>query len=146
MSFTFDWVLLNKLALGPCPLKEKHLKLIKKNNIKSVLSLCSYQEAVPPDLMQELFICKRIILPDHKYEANLSIEQVNDVLELLENLFEQGPVFVHCVASIERSPLICMAWLVKNCNLSPFEAHDYLKEIHPISNPLPNQFSLLSEI
>ena len=58
----------------------------------------------------------------------------------------EGPTFVHCVASIERSPLICMAYLIKKCNLTPIEALDYLMEVHPISNPLPGQFAILKKL
>lgn len=146
MTFTFDWVLINKLALGPCPLKERHLEIIQRNNIKSILSLCSEVEVSSPISMQRKFTCKRIVLPDHKYQENLSINQINKTLNLLEKLMDDGPVFVHCVASIERSPLICMAWLVRHCNLNPFESLEYLMQIHPITNPLPIQFSLLKDI
>ena len=42
---------------------------------------------------------------------------------------KEGPVFIHCYAGIERSPLICMAWLVKYKMLSPSEALQYVMEV-----------------
>ena len=144
--FTFDWVLVDKLALGPCPLKERHVEILKRNNIQSILSLCSEEEAKSPLSMKNQFICERIVLPDHKYKEVLTMQQINEALVLLQSLMSNGPVFVHCKASVERSPLICMAWLVKKCNLNNFEALDYLMQIHPITNPLPNQFELLKDL
>ena len=96
--------------------------------------------------MKNQFICERIVLPDHKYKEVLTMQQINEALVLLQSLMSNGPVFVHCKASVERSPLICMAWLVKKCNLNNFEALDYLMQIHPITNPLPNQFELLKDL
>ena len=144
--FTFDWVLVDKLALGPCPLKERHVEILKRNNIQSILSLCSEEEAKSPLSMKNQFICERIVLPDHKYKEVLTMQQINEALVLLQSLMSNGPVFVHCVASIERSPLICMAWLVKNHNLSPQQSLDYMMEVHKGSNPLPIQFDLLKKL
>ena len=117
-----------------------------ENKSSSVSCIDGKVEVSSPISMQRKFTCKRIVLPDHKYQENLSINQINKTLNLLEKLMDDGPVFVHCVASIERSPLICMAWLVRHCNLNPFESLEYLMQIHPITNPLPIQFSLLKDI
>ena len=64
-------------------------------------------------------------------------------MKILTEIKLLGPVFVHCVASVERSPLICMAWLIKMHNLSPKQALDYLMEIHKGTNPLPSQYNIL---
>ena len=87
---------------------------------------------------------KRTILPDHKYKNPISINKLNLALENLSILRKEGSVYVHCLAGIERSPLVCMGWLVKNNNLTPTQALDYLMNVHPGTNPLPNQLKLLS--
>ena len=146
MSFSIDWVLINELAVGKGPKTSKDLAKLKELNIKSILSLCSEDECKPAPEMDKDYCCKRIILPDHKAKRDPTLEEINIALDGLDYLMSEGPTFVHCVASIERSPLICMSYLIKRCNLTPIEALDYLMEVHPISNPLPGQFAVLKKI
>ena len=64
----------------------------------------------------------------------------------MQKIIEYGPVYTHCVFGIERSPLVCMAWLVKHYDLTPTQALDYLMDVNTFTNPLPEQFSLLKLI
>ena len=64
-------------------------------------------------------------------------------LAALRELRASGPVFVHCLAAMERSPLVCLAWLVSRHGQSPQAALDYLMQVHPGTNPLPGQLQLL---
>ena len=144
--FRIDWVLANELAIGPAPRAERHIQRLKAAGINSVLSLCSLEEAEPPSGLTELFQCRRIVLPDHRSPEVLSFQQLKATLCAVAELRQQGPLFVHCVAAVERSPLICMAWLVQEQQLSATEALDYLMQVHPGSNPLPRQYELLMHI
>lgn len=144
--FRIDWVLINDLAIGPAPRADRHLQRLKDAGIQAVLSLCSAEEAQPPQGFTDQFQCQRIVLPDHRSPEVLTLQQLKSSLLALSELRQQGPVFVHCVAAVERSPLICMAWLVQEQKLSPTEALDYLMQVHPGSNPLPRQLSLLKKI
>ena len=47
---------------------------------------------------------------------------------------------------MERSPLVCMAWLVSRQGLAPLQALDYVMQIHPGTNPLPSQWQALCEL
>ena len=143
MHFIIDWVLINELAIGKGPRTNNDLSEIKKLNINSILSLCSEEECKPAPDMEKFFYCKRIILPDHKARRDPTLDEINEALDVLNHLLNRGPTFIHCVASIERSPLICMAYLIKKCDLTPLEALEYLMGVHPISNPLPGQFAVL---
>lgn len=111
-----------------------------------MLSLCSEEEAQPPKGLADHFQCQRIVLPDHRSAEVLSLQQLKSSLLALSELRQQGPVFVHCVAAVERSPLICMAWLVQEQQLSPTDALDYLMQVHPGTNPMPRQYELLKQI
>ena len=141
--FKVDWVLVDELAIGPAPRSLKDLDLLKKENIQGILSLCSVEEAKPPIGIEENFICRRYVLPDHRSgRAPKNFELEKAFLELTK-LMENGPTFVHCVAAVERSPLLCLTWLIRKKGLELDMAMEYLMRVHPGTNPLPEQLKLL---
>ena len=144
--FKLDWVLNNELAVGPAPLKESHFEYLAHKNIKSILNLCSEQEAPIDENFKSLFNFKRFTLPDHKVNKQIEIYEIKEIIKIIESLKYSGAVYIHCFAGIERSPLICMAWLISKHKLSPQRSLDYLMEVHKGSNPLPSQYKLLSQI
>ena len=120
--------------------------LLKDFGISGVLSLCDQKEVAFSALLENKFKHCYFPIPDHSYGIDPSIEQVLEALKKIYELRDFGPVFVHCYAGVERSPLICMAWLITQHQLSPQRALDYLMDIHPRTNPLPSQFKLLYKI
>ena len=144
-SFQFDWVLTNELAVGCAPKSDRHIQRLLDEGIKGVLSLCSEEEAAPPDLLFEKMKTSRVVLPDHRFHRHPTIEEVGRALEELKALKQSGPVYVHCMAGIERSPLVCIAWLVTQKNLTPERALAYVMEVHPGTCPLPGQLNVVNE-
>ena len=145
-KFKLDWVLKDEIAIGPAPRKKIHFEYLRQKNIKSILNLCNEEEAPILEGVEETFHFKRFTLPDHKVNKNILVSEINESIEIISILKRNGPVFVHCFAAVERSPLICMAWLVVKNKISPQRALDYLMQVHPRTNPLPSQFKLLSEL
>ena len=145
-KFTFNWVLTNELAIGKAPKNDIALEKLKKEKIKTVISLCSEEESRLAENIQNLFDCKRIILPDHKSGRYPSIEELIKVLDLIEKLKSNGPIFVHCVAAMERSPLVCMGWLIREHGLGTLEALEYMMQIHKGTSPLQGQLDLLNKL
>ena len=147
-KFKFSWISANELAVGSFPKNSSDKKLLQSQGIKGVLSLCSINEVKEniPDNIFEGFNHKRIILPDHKVSRKLTIDEILKTLEALSKLINEPPVFVHCVASMERSPLICIAWLMKTKNLPFQNALDYVLQVHPGTNPLSSQIELLKKL
>ena len=141
--FKVSWVLVNELCVGPAPTKLEHLEELKSEGIVSILSLCGDNEAKIPLEIKEYFKVSQFTLPDHKYGKYPTNDEIKNVLVILENLLKDGPVFVHCFAGIERSPLICMAWLVTHHNMSVNDALIYMMSIHKRTNPLPKQLHCL---
>ena len=146
MNIAINWVLSNKLAVGPAPRNQEDMDFLKNNRIKWIFSLCSENEVDVEVEYEENFSCKRIVLPDHKYKEDLTIDKLNLAINTLAEIIEFGPVYIHCVAGIERSPLVCMAWLVKHYDLTPTQALEYLMDVNTGTNPLPKQFRLLKLI
>ena len=144
--FKINWVLNNELAIGPAPLKERDFKILKEENIKSILNLCSQEEAPIIEGVENIFCHKRYCLPDHKVNKSITILEIEQIIKIMESLKKEGPLFVHCFAARERSPIICMSWLVAKHKLSPQRALDYLMEVNPRTNPLPSQLKLLKKI
>ena len=142
-KFKINWILNEELAVGTAPQKQKDLEKLADEGIKSIFSLCDENEVKNDLNLDEFFEHKRYVLPDHKTGKILSSFELKESLEILRNLLKSGPVVVHCYAAVERSPLVCMAWLIRNHNLTPTQALDYLMNIHIGTNPLPEQLRLL---
>jgi len=144
--FRVSWVLTDALAVGPAPRAERHLDRLEDEGVKAVLSLASADEAPLPLGIEERFAWRRLVLPDHRSERLVQPDELAQALVLLEDLSKFGPTFVHCVAAMERSPLVCLAWLMRERSLSRDQALDYLMQVHPGTNPLPSQLSVLQKI
>ena len=145
--FRIDWVLVDELAIGPAPRATRHLDRLSDAGIHAVLSLCKHEEAPPPQDLSTRFVHQRLVLPDHRSGRLPQINELKAALEMLLSLHQQhGAVYVHCVAAMERSPLVCLAWLVKQRHLTPARALEYLMQVHPGTNPLPGQLALLQEL
>ena len=145
-KFIFNWVLINELMVGSIPLNEKDVLILKNKGIKSILSLCSDEEAIIYKSIDSIFKRKQYTLPDHKYSQSLALKDINNVLNILSDQIDHGPVYVHCFAGVERSPLICMAWLIKSQGMSVIEALNYMMSIHKRTNPLPEQINCLHKL
>ena len=144
--FTFNWVLVNRLAMGSAPKSEGNIKILKSQNINSILSLCSEEEAPLINNLHFNFKHHKIVLPDHKSDKNISQNQIKNSLKLLNSLYSEGNVFIHCYAGIERSPLICIAWLIESKKLKFIDAIEYIRDIHPYSAPLQSHLNILKKI
>ena len=144
--FRIDWVLVDQLAIGPAPRAERHLDRLQEEGIRCILSLCGPDEAPPPAGLDEVFRTSRYVLPDHRAGRLPTLEELEAALAHLAELQQHGPVFVHCVAAMERSPLVCLAWLVRKHRMTTERALDYLMQQHPGTNPLPGQLALLHEL
>ena len=145
-SYRINWVLKDELAISRAPINESELNIIKQNNIKSVFSLCSKEEAPIPQNIGKYFNTFNKVLPDHKAGRIISLVEINEALDILREAKKLGSVLVHCVYAVERSPLLCMAWLVKEHYLKPQEALQYMMQIHKGTNPLTEQFEILNRL
>ena len=142
-NFIFNWVLINRISIGS-PLKNKEsVNLLKKKKIKSIISLCDTSSNAK---YYDKFIHYNYILPDHRDGICPTFKQILDVLAIVELVLKSGPVFIHCEASKERSPLISISWLVLKESLSLEDAVRYLKQVHTLSNPHFEQLEVLKKL
>ena len=142
-NFIFNWVLKNKLSIGTSPSKKEDLDLLKKNQIKNILGLCSEKEAAWHKNLEDIFLCKRIILPDSSQNRLPTYLEINNAYSIMKDFYKNGITFIHCFASVERSPLLCILFIMDEYNLSLEEALDYLRKVHKTTNPRNNQLLLI---
>ena len=145
-KLSFSWVLVDELMVGSAPLNKDHLMILEREGINSVLTLCSSKEVNIPQDINNYFLHRSFILPDHTFKKYPQPDEIISVLEILENLIRKGPVYVHCFAGIERSPLICMGWLIKKYKMGVNESLRYMMNNHKKTNPLPGQIDCLHKI
>ena len=138
-EFIFDWILINKLAVGTSPTKKEDINILKKNNVKNILALCSEDEVKWHENLNQEFNCFRFVLPDSHQKILPSNDQLNDAFNLFKKLINNNATFVHCVASMERSPLFCIMYVMYKHNLSLEEGLDFVKANHSKTNPTNNQ-------
>ena len=117
-KFFFDWILINKLAIGNSPTKEENLILLKQKKVRNILGLCSEKEIIWHKDLENNFCCQRIYIPDSNSQKLPSFEELITILNLLEDFINNGITFLHCYASIERSPMVCIIYMMKEYNLS----------------------------
>ncbi len=145
-KFIFNWVLKNKLGIGTSPTKKKHIYLLKKFQVKNVLGLCSEKEEKWHEELEHNFVCKRIFLPDsHKNRIPTEME-IKNAYSALSSFLEKDITFIHCFASIERSPLLCVMFIMEEYNLGLEESLDYVKRVHKFTNPRNNQLLIIKNL
>lgn len=138
--FSVNWVIPGKLAVGKLPQVGDAEQLIHAN-IKTVLSLCAEQEGVLPEEITKNFQCFRLVLPDRHYSTKMTAEQLAEAVNIVhQNIQNKAPIFVHCLAGIERSPTVCIAYLCKYHKMELWEAANWVKQVH--STSLPNDSGL----
>ena len=142
-KFKFDWVLRNKLAIGSAPKLEENILILKKKNIAFVLNLCSEDEYKESALLKKSFKYKSYSLPDHKSKRVIEFLEIIECLKILKTNYNQGSIFVHCLASIERSPIVCLAWLMFKKKLNFEDAYIYLSQKHKMTSPLDSQLKVV---
>jgi len=143
--FRVDWVLVNELAVGPAPRAPRHLDRLEEEGIRAILAVCDERDAPLLPGLLERFTHQRVVLPDHRSDRLPELAELQMAMRALDQLHQTGPVYVHCLAGVERSPLVCLAWLVAHHRQNPQQALEYLMQVHPGTNPLGGQYIRLKE-
>ena len=142
-KFIFDWILINKLDVGTSPTKESDLILLKEKKVKNILGLCSEEEIKWNENIKKDFSCYRFVLPDSHQNILPTKEQLETAFNLLKDLVSKDITFIHCVAAMDRSPLICIMYIMGKYNLSLEEALDFVKRVNNNTNPTNDQLSCI---
>ena len=107
--------------------------------------MCSQDEIGWDSEISNNFKTKRIVLPDSRTNVCPTFGQLNDSYRALNNFVNTGVTFIHCYASIERSPLLCTLYIMKNYKLELEEALDYVRRKHRYANPTNYQLKTIKK-
>lgn len=139
-QFPIDWIVPGQLAVGRLP-SASAIPSLQQAGIRAVLALCAESEGAWPLQIREQFRCMRCVLPDSHYLSRPTAQQIGAAVELVHESIERSePIFVHCLAGIERSPSVCVAYLCRYQHLPLWQALDWMKQVHPES--MPNEFHI----
>ena len=129
----FNWILINKFAIGTPILKKNEKKILESNGIKTILDLRnssdfdkSYKEKYFNYLSDFKYI--NIPLPDHRTPRLATTSEIRKAVDELNISISKGAVFMHCHAAMERSPLISIAFLHLKKGFSIVQSCDYVKQ------------------
>jgi atypical dual specificity phosphatase len=123
-----------------------HLNLLTDSKIRVILSLCAPTEGRLPAEIESNVYCMRLVLPDSHYDYPLSVEKLSQAVDLVNRCTNRNlPIYVHCLAGIERSPTVCIAYLCKIQGLELWEAISFVKQVHPSSAPNQSHIDTIRE-
>jgi len=139
------WVIPGKLAVGGSPRPGDSVALAQAG-IKVIFSLCAECEEVLPEDVTQSFHCLRLVLPDSHYKSEIKSSQLTAAIDIVQHSIDnQLPIYVHCLAGIERSPTVCIAYLCQSQHLELWEALNWLKQCHPPSMPTESQLRVVRQ-
>jgi hypothetical protein len=146
LPLPYSWVLTGRLALGPMPASASHWQQLEQAGLRARFSCCYPQELgpVPPP---PHWHSDGVPLPDHRRQETLTQQRLVEAVVRAERLLQTGdPVYLHCMAGIERSPLLAVALTARQRDLSLFEALDWVRRCHPPALPIASQLALLEQL
>ncbi|MGJ3246429.1 MAG: protein-tyrosine phosphatase family protein [Elainellaceae cyanobacterium] len=145
-SLTIHWILPNQLAIGRLP-RSGESQILSEAGIDHVLSLCAQAEGVLPLDVSQTFRCQRFILPDSDYLLRLNTRHLDRAVQILNQCFEaRHTVYVHCLAGVERSPTLCVAYLCLHHDFELWEAVTWVKQVHPPAMLTDDQIQVIRDL
>ena len=144
-SKSLAWVLPRQLAVGAFP-EPSDLATLQEQGFQTIVSLCDPKEALLSPEAQTLFSCHQFTLPDSRQSLPLRREDLAIAVDLVrQSILAKRATYVHCLAGVERSPTVCMAYLCRYHNFQLWEALNWLKEIHPRTGVTSDQLRVIAD-
>jgi atypical dual specificity phosphatase len=145
-SLRYRWIINQQLAVGPIPDATLYQQL-KDAGFQAVLSLCAETEGeIYPAITQD-FHWQRLVLPDSHYEEKMQVEQLVEAIALVHSAIAQNqPIYVHCLAGMERSPTVCTAYLCTYKGMEVWEALNWVKQNNSRTSLNSSQVQVLQEL
>jgi len=142
-SLPCSWVLTGQLAIGPMPRTDRHWQQLEEAGIRSRFSCC-YPEEESALIVPSGWSSDRISLPDHRQQEPLRQERLALALTRAEALLNQAaPIYLHCMAGYERSPLLAVGLTARLRGIDPLAALAWVRRCHPMAMPIYDHLVML---
>lgn len=142
---TLTWLRTRKLAIGPMPRNPDHWRSLQQQGVRSIFSCCDPSEG-PWQPPSEWLQCQ-FPLPDHRQPDAMTKEMLASALSAALDLYQAAPpLYLHCWAGMERSPLLAVGLLCRAESLDLFDALGQVRSQHPIAKPLAPHLVILESI
>jgi hypothetical protein len=142
----YSWVITGRLAIGPMPRSEAHWQQLTAAGLRSRFSCCYPEEEIytpPPQDWLQGGVC----LPDHRRQEPLRPERLVEALSLAQQIIETQPAtYLHCMAGMERSPLIAVGLLARERKIDVLGALEAIRLCHPMAQPIFSDLDLLEQV
>lgn len=143
--FSLSWLRRQKLAIGPMPRREAHWHVLRQQGVRSIFSCCCPDEGIwlPPHDWRAV----QFPLPDHRKPKAMTEELLHQALTAALDLYKEAPpLYLHCWAGMERSPLLAVGLLCRSEGLNLFDALAEVRLQHPISQPLISHLVIMESL
>lgn len=146
LPLPYSWVLTQQLAVGPMPSSASHWQQLEAAGLRTRFSCCYPYEQSPVSLPAH-WRSDQASLPDHRRQERLDPERLAAALDRAQRLMlDAPPLYLHCLAGIERSPLLAVGLTARQRNLSLLEALDWVRRCHPAARPIYSHLHLLEQV
>jgi atypical dual specificity phosphatase len=145
-SSPLRWIIDRRLAVGPLPTAQNSDFLVQAE-IRSVLTFCATTEGTLDPKIPEDYQWQRLVLPDSHYSEKMQPQDLGEVIDQLRQFITTDPpVYVHCLAGMERSPTVCIGYLCLYEGMELSEALNFVKQRNPRTNINPEQVQVLQAL
>lgn len=142
----YSWVLSGRLAVGPMPQSVQQWQQLDAAGFRSRFSCC-YPDEERQSFPPKSWLQARVSLPDHRLQEDLKLEQLRSAIEQASELLHQAPaMYLHCLAGMERSPLVAVGIVAKEKNIDLLSALDAIRMCHPPAKPMYEHLDVLDQL
>lgn len=141
-----SWVLTGQLAIGPMPRSDRHWQQLEEAGFRSRFSCC-YAEEESGLIVPSGWTSDGVSLPDHRQQEPLLEERLALALARAEALVtDAAPVYLHCMAGYERSPLLAVGLTARLRGIDPLAALAWVRRCHPMAMPIYDHLVMLERL
>jgi hypothetical protein len=144
-DLSISWLRTRRLAIGPMPQTPHHWLALQQQGVQSIFNCCEVEEC--PWLPPQEWLQRRFPLPDHRQPDAMTRTMLDQAINAALDLYNTGlPLYLHCWAGMERSPLVAIGVLCRTESLNLFEALAQVRSQHPIAKPLIPHLLILESL
>ena len=143
----YNWIITNRLAIGPMPRTNSHWKQLEYDGFRNRFSCCYPNEHIFAPI-PDTWNSREISLPDHRAQSQLEKETLAVALKQAEEMIltYSGPLYLHCFAGQERSALIAIGLVCIIEKKDLFDSLAFVKQCHNKAKPLYDHLDLLEKV